>query len=86
MGLFFIGLVGGFIATSLGVWIARRDPVQSRATCVCGEPLFMCDSCAIKHRFRYVQTPPDVIRWGSDGPHQENDCGSVCVKYVRASE
>ena len=78
-------LLGFVLGALLGLSIGRRTQRKpSRPSCVtCGEPLFMCDDCGIKHRFRYVQTPPDVIRWSDGGPHPENDCGSVCAKYVR---
>lgn len=77
LGMLVLGL-------STGNWLGKRTKQQP--TCACGEPLFMCDDCGIKHRFRYVQTPPDVIRWSDGGPHPENDCGSVCVKYIRVPE
>ena len=67
----------------LAVQTRRLRAATKPAACGCGAALTMCGRCEIAHRFRFVSTPPDVIRWSEGGPHAENDCGG-CVKYVRA--
>lgn len=85
------------LASVLGYALGRRGRKQAvtvAAQCIaCGKRVARCDNCAIAYRFRFVETPPAVIRWSRGhhgGAHQEHDCGNSasggCLKYVRVNE
>jgi hypothetical protein len=86
IGGWLLGILFGIvIRPRLLMWLGHL-PVKAKCP-RCGGELSVCDDCAVKYRFRFVEWPPKVVMLSHEGaPHMENDCGSHCIKYVRAPE